>query len=191
MKIIDCIGDLCPLPVIKTKKAILEGASIIEVHVDNKISCDNVQSYARSAGYDSHVEQNNGFFSIIIQSSQNPKLESLDKVNESLVAISSNTMGFGDEKLGLSLMQAFIFAISQLDVLPKEILLYNSGVFLADEKSLILEDLRKLEKMGVNIYSCGICVEFYNLKETIAVGSITNMYTIVEKMQQARNVIRP
>ena len=108
-----------------------------------------------------------------------------------VVVLSSNQMGQGDEALGKLLMKGFVFALTQQDMLPETILLYNSGAFLSCEGSDNLEDLKTLEAQGVEIRTCGTCLNYYGLTDKLAVGSVTNMYDIVETMTSAGKVIRP
>jgi selenium metabolism protein YedF len=100
-------------------------------------------------------------------------------------------MGSGDEKLGTSLMKAFVFALTKQDMLPETIVCYNTGAYLTCEDADTLEDLKSLEAEGVNILTCGTCLDFYGIKEKLAVGSVTNMYEIVETMEKAKKVVRP
>ena len=108
-----------------------------------------------------------------------------------LVALSANTMGSGDEKLGKALMKAFVFALTRQDVLPETILCYNTGAYLSCEGADTLADLKSLEAEGVNILTCGTCLDFYGIKDKLAVGSVTNMYEIVEAMQRAASIVKP
>ncbi len=108
-----------------------------------------------------------------------------------VVALSSNAMGTGEEKLGKSLMKAFIFALTKQDALPETILCYNSGAYLTCEGFDSLEDFKALEAEGVNVLTCGTCLDFYGIKEKLSVGTVTNMYEIVERMEQAGTVLRP
>ena len=89
------------------------------------------------------------------------------------------------------LMKSFLFAVTQLDELPDKMVFYNSGARLTAEGSPALEDLKNLAEQGVEIMNCGTCLDFYGIKEKLAVGTVTNMYSIVETMQQADRVIRP
>ena len=108
-----------------------------------------------------------------------------------LVVLSGNVMGTGDAKLGTSLMKAFVFALTKQDRLPDTILCYNTGAYLTCEGADTLEDLKLLESEGVTILTCGTCLDFYGLKEKLAVGGVTNMYDIVERMQAAAQIIKP
>ena len=115
-----------------------------------------------------------------------------DSRRKGLVAVlSGNVMGTGEEKLGKALMKAFVFALTKQDVLPETILCYNSGAYLTCEGSESLEDFKALEAEGVNIMTCGTCLDFYGMKEKLAVGTVTNMYDIVETMENAKSIIRP
>ena len=115
----------------------------------------------------------------------------LDTRTDTVVAISSDKMGIGADDLGKSLLKAFVFALTQQDQLPKTVLFYNGGASLTCEGSPMLDDLKALEAQGVEIMTCGTCLNFYGLTEKLAVGSVTNMYTIVEKLTQAGNVVKP
>lgn len=114
-----------------------------------------------------------------------------DARGDLVVAVGSNCMGNGEETLGKTLMKGFLYAVSQLPTLPKTILFYNSGAYLTCTGSDSLEDLKFMEAQGVEIRTCGTCLDFYKLKETLAVGSITNMYAIAETLAAAGKVIKP
>ena len=118
-------------------------------------------------------------------------VQNLKKMAVQMGYLSSNQMGQGDEALGKLLMKGFVFALTQQDMLPETILLYNSGAFLSCEGSDNLEDLKTLEAQGVEILTCGTCLNHYGLAEKRQVGGVTNMYEIVEKMTKASVVVRP
>ena len=130
---------------------------------------------------------------------QNPRLSSVregvaickKETIDTVVAIGANTMGTGAEELGKTLLKAFVFALTQQDKLPKTVLFYNGGASLTCEGSPMLEDLKTLESEGVEIMTCGTCLNYYGLTEKLAVGSVTNMYAIVEKLIHAGNVVKP
>ena len=114
-----------------------------------------------------------------------------DARGDVVVAVGSSAMGQGNDELGATLMKGFLFAVSQLPKLPKTILFYNGGAKLTTEGSASLEDLKKLEAQGVEVLTCGTCLNYYGLTEKLAVGGVTNMYAIVEKLAAASHVIRP
>ena len=100
-------------------------------------------------------------------------------------------MGRGSEELGRTLMKGFLYAVSQLPQLPSAMLFYNGGAKLTTEGSDSLEDLKNLEAQGVEILTCGTCLNYYGLTEKLRVGGVTNMYAIVEKLAGAGKVIKP
>ena len=108
-----------------------------------------------------------------------------------VVAVSSDKMGEGSEELGKVLIKAFFFALTQQDELPGTIIFYNGGVKLSTEGSPVLEDLKNLAAQGVEVISCGTCLNFYQLSEKLAVGEVSNMYDIVEHLRKADVVVKP
>lgn len=197
---VNAMGDNCPIPVIKTKKAMQEltGPETIEVLVDNEIAVQNVTKMASSAGGQVSSEKvEDGQFRIIIQVDGAPKKEAEevscmpDARENTVVVVSSDRMGSGNDELGKVLIKGFIFAVTQLDTLPKTMLFYNGGATLTTEGSDSLEDLKSLEAQGVEIMTCGTCLDYYGLKDKLAVGSVTNMYSIVETMANASKIIEP
>ena len=92
-------------------------------------------------------------------------------------------MGSGDKTLGKILMKSFIYTVSETEPYPSTIVFYNTGVKLTIEDSEVLDDLIALEKEGVEIISCGTCLDFLEVKDKLAIGSVSNMYTIYEKLK--------
>ena len=197
---VDARGDACPLPVVKAKKAIAElnGFGQVEVLVDNEIAVQNLTKMAQQKGYGSSAEklterEYRVLFTVGEAAAQPKEAENCipDARTDTVVAIGTDKMGVGNDELGKTLMKAFIFALTQQDKLPKTILFYNGGASLTCEGSSMLEDLKALEAQGVEIMTCGTCLNFYGLTEKLAVGSVTNMYVIAEKMLNAGNVVKP
>lgn len=100
-------------------------------------------------------------------------------------------MGEGEAELGNILMKGFIYALTQLETLPSTVLLYNKGAYLSCEGSPVLEDLQILSEAGVEILTCGTCLNYYGLGEILKVGSVANMYMIVETQAKADLIIEP
>lgn len=190
---VNAMGENCPIPVIKTKKAIqaLAGPETIEVLVDNEIAVQNVTKMAESEGGEVSSEQiSGGEYKITVKMEGAPG-EEKQEAGSMVIAVSSDRMGAGNDELGKVLIKGFIYAVTQLDVLPKAMLFYNGGATLTAEGSDSLEDLKLLESQGVEIMTCGTCLDYYGLKEKLAVGTVTNMYSIVETMAGASKVIKP
>lgn len=202
-KIIDARGKACPLPVIEAKKALSNfvAGDTLEVLVDNFIAVQNLSKLAKSENFDysyEKVEENNFIARFVIDRNAKNESKELDSINcnaersENIVLVlSSDKMGEGDEKLGHTLMKGFIYALTEQDVLPKTILLYNNGAKLSVEGSDSLADLKLLESQGVEILTCGTCLNYYGLSEKLAVGTVTNMYVIAEKKMKASMIIQP
>lgn len=196
---VNAMGDNCPIPVIKTKKAMQEisGPEVIEVLVDNEIAVQNVTKMATSQGAEASSEKlAEKEYKVVIKMNGAIEAEvceecAPDKKGDMIVVIDSDRMGSGNDALGKVLIKGFIFAVTQLDVLPKKILFYNGGATLTVEGSDSLEDLKSLEAQGVEILTCGTCLDYYQVKDKLAVGSVTNMYVIVESMAQAGKIIKP
>lgn len=198
---VNAIGDTCPIPVVKTKNAIkeLNGAGTVEVLVDNEIAVQNLTKMANQKGYaiqSKKLEEQKYSVVLTIGEEEETKQEEAqvcypDARKNTVVVVSSKTMGDGDDELGAILMKGFLYALTQQEELPSTILFYNGGAFLTCEGSASLEDLKSLEALGVEILTCGTCLNHYGLTEKLAVGSVTNMYVIVEKQTQAGLLIRP
>lgn len=196
------VGDNCPIPVIKTKKAMqdITGPETIEVLVDNEIAVQNVSKMAAAQGGEVTSEKS-GEKEYKVTIKMQGRLEAASEAEEAvcapdvrsntIVVISSDRMGSGNDALGKVLIKGFIFAVTQLDTLPNKMLFYNGGATLTTEGSDSLEDLKSLEAQGVEIMTCGTCLDYYNLKDKLAVGSVTNMYSIVEAMAEAQKIITP
>lgn len=210
MVMVNAMGDACPIPVIKTKKAIqaLTEPDTIEVLVDNEIAVKNVSKMAASEGGSVSAEQlGEGEYKVTIVISDKKSSQAEDGQvdldsetvciddcctgKNTIVVIASDRMGEGNDELGKVLIKGFIFAVTQLEELPKTLLFYNGGATLTTEGSESLADLKLLEEQGVEILTCGTCLDYYGLKDKLCVGNVTNMYTIVETMNAADKIIRP
>ena len=206
-KIIDCKGLNCPLPVVNAKKAAEEmnSGDVLTVLVDNEIAVQNLQRFAAGKGYGASSQKRaEKEYAVTIQiaaqtaaKAEEPQEEeeiacTLDARKKGmLVVLSANVMGKGEEKLGKALMKAFVFALTKQDQLPETILCYNTGAYLSCEGADTLEDLKSLEAEGVTVLTCGTCLNYYNLSDKLAVGEVTNMYAIVEKLTTADLVVMP
>jgi selenium metabolism protein YedF len=112
-------------------------------------------------------------------------------VGKTIVFINAETMGSGDDELGLILLRNYLFTLAEMDRVPDVLLFVNGGVKLTTEGSEALEALETLACSGADLASCGLCLEFFNLKDKLAVGRVTNMFDIAETLQQAGRIIRP
>lgn len=192
-QLIDCRGLNCPMPVINTKKYFdtIE-LGVAEVIVDNEIAKNNIVKFANTNALEvSFIEEDGNFKLTLIKGEAALTLEenTTDKNEKFTVVIGQDKLGNGDDALGEILIKGYIFALSEADVIPTDILFFNSGVKLAVEGSVVLDSLKALEEKKVRIQVCGTCLDFYNLKDKLAIGEISNMYSIVETMNSSDKVV--
>lgn len=202
---VNALGEACPIPVVKTINAIreLRSADHVQVLVDNEIAVQNLTKLANSRSYGVKSEKlDEKKFQVTLTVGEPSESTSYDQEEETtcildsrkknmVVAISSEYMGTGDDTLGAVLMKGFIYALTQQEELPAAILFYNGGAKLTCEDSPTLEDLRSMEAQGVEILTCGTCLNHYGLTDKLKVGSVTNMYAIAEKLTGAAQIIKP
>lgn len=192
---IDARGELCPKPVIMTKKeldTLSEG--ILTTIVDNEVAKDNISKLATSYGYSFTVDQSkdNDYYIHITKGEVTDEEVNVcipDTFKDLTIAIGSDKIGVGEEKLGQILMKSFIYTVKETTPWPAAIVIFNSGVNITCEGSEVLEDLKAMADEGVEILVCGTCLDYYNIKDKIQVGEIANMYSIYEKMRNANNTI--
>ncbi len=201
--IVNAMGDACPIPVVKATHALrdMKEPGTLEIHVDNEIAVQNLNRMASGnhlAVKSEKIGEGEYVVTMDVKELSKPAAGDQpatcctpDSRGSFVVAVGGATMGQGDEKLGKTLMKGFLYAVSQLPELPNTILFYNGGAHLTVEGSDSLEDLKNMEAQGVKIMTCGTCLNFYGLTEKLAVGEVTNMYSIVETLAGASKVIRP
>lgn len=206
---IDARGEACPIPVVRTLKALgaLAGPGSVETLVDNEIAVQNLTRMGEGKGC-SVTSERLGEKEWRVTVTTSVALGVSDAEAESatcevpvpgaaaarknvVVAITSECMGVGDDVLGKKLMGSFVYSLTQLDELPACVLLYNGGAHLSCEGSAALEDLRGLAASGVEVLTCGTCLDHYGIADTLAVGEVTNMYVIAQRLTGASLVVRP
>jgi selenium metabolism protein YedF len=196
MKEIDCRGLACPQPVVTTKQSLdqLKEGELIVI-VDNPSSCGNVERFAQSQGCSVEVEKKGKDFYLHIQKvnaeGEEKRAHQEGMAKKVVVYINSDLLGVGDEALGSFLMKAFLKTLLDLEKKPDRLILINGGVRLASEGSQVIDTLKTLSEKGVKIVSCGTCLDFYKLRERMGVGTISNMYDIIQSMLEADRLIRP
>lgn len=201
--IVNAKGEHCPVPVVKATQALrsMTEPGELVVYVDDEIAVQNLSRMASSHHFTAHAEKKADGYVVTVEVTQAMSEGTAaqtsgepvcvpDARGNTAVVLSGDCMGQGDDTLGRMLMKGFVFALTQLEELPKQVILYNGGAKLSQEGSDCLEDLRTLEAQGVEIWTCGACVNYYELPAP-AVGQVTNMYSIVEMLTQAGKVIRP
>jgi selenium metabolism protein YedF len=190
MTTIDCRNLACPAPVITVKKALGEQAEV-RVLLDDGAPRENVARFAKNRGFQVCEERDgSGWVLTICAGEQAPQPTSGAVNGERVVLIASDRLGDGPEELGRLLMRNFIHTLLETSDLPARMLFLNSGVFLTTEGSDVLEALEKLGGMGVEILSCGLCLDFFKLKDKLKAGGTTNMLMIAESLLSTGQVIR-
>lgn len=217
MREVDARGLDCPQPVILTRKAFLEApGETLLVIVDNQVARDNVLKMTQSLGGSPEVEQSGDEFRIYVRPGEviggsegaattpvrspgsiygsstsfhsSPAIMSTVG-NGTVVLLKSAALGQGSEELGRVLMKSFLYTLRESPEGITTVICLNSGVYLTCEGSDSLEHFESLEKEGVEILSCGTCLDFFNLKNSLKVGKVSNMYSILELLQRASKVI--
>ncbi len=196
---LDARGLECPKPVVMALKELqnMKQGEVLEILVDNDAAVENLSRMAENQHCGKTMEQVEKDFLLRITKGQETEIQSTEaicipeeRLDSTVIAIGTNVMGQGDEKLGKLLMKSYLYALTQQEVLPKRILFFNGGAHLTTEGSESLNDLKTLEARGVEIFTCGTCLDFYGIKELLRVGGVTNMYEIAESMEKAGKVIR-
>ncbi|MFC2821081.1 MAG: sulfurtransferase-like selenium metabolism protein YedF [Veillonella sp.] len=171
-----------PKPVIETKKVSdANPSAVIITIVDNEVSRDNVEKFGKSRGYGVDIRQDGKDFYLTMTPNANPVVDgSCEPMSygNRVILMTKDYLGEGSEELGRNLMKTFWVCMLEADVKPSKIYFINSSVKMVVNDSVHLENIKKLADLGVEIAACGICLDYYGVKEELGVGSITNMYAI-------------
>ena len=189
MKRIDCRGIEGPRVIKKVKKyfdSIGEGEATVSV--DNEIANSNITKYAMTQGYHVDSQEVGDEFKLTIE--KRGCLEVLEEDKNYVVIISTDMLGKGDEELGKKLMISYLDTISEEFRLPKKIIFLNIGVKLLSEDSKVIEGIRLLIEKGVKIYSSSMCIDYYDLRSKVLVGTKIDMSEIVDIMNEADQLIK-
>ena len=202
-KIIDARGQLCPKPIILTKKAINDPNIPNEFFllIDNETSKENVERFLKDNGISHQTYQKENYFQISVSKTGkkvNSSSEAYCSISttkkltaDHIIAITNDKMGSGSDDLGKILIQGFMNTIKEVSPLPQKIIFYNNGVKLTLKDSPVIDSLKELEKLGVKIQICGTCADYYEVKDKIGCGKISNMYDIIDSLTKATHIISP
>jgi selenium metabolism protein YedF len=197
-EIVDARGLACPQPVILTRRAMSESDALsITTIVDDDAACQNVSRMAARAGYQVETEQRaDGTYLHLsrgplgVAATPQPAVGLATPVGGALVlVVPSDRMGRGPAELGGLLARSFFHTLGEVEPRPDIIIFLNDGVKLTIEGSPVLEDLQALANQGVEILACGTCLGYFELRDRLAVGEVSNMYTIAETLLRARKVV--
>ncbi|WP_315068694.1 sulfurtransferase-like selenium metabolism protein YedF [uncultured Clostridium sp.] len=198
-KFIDAKGKECPIPVIMAKKEIDNGNKNFTIEVDNNIAVQNLQKLANSQGLLLDIKEENNIFKIVFINKDNECIECNEILNELeenknqtgnwSIFVGKEIIGAGNEELGKSLMKMFFYTIAEDTDLPKSILFMNDGVKVPTLNEQAIEHLKELGAKGVEILTCGACLNFYKLENELKAGKVSNMYDITKAMKESSKVI--
>ena len=194
METIDCRALRCPHPVVEVRKRLIaRPGEPINVLVGDETARENVTRLAKSQGYEIRTAAaEEGYALELIPGVTAVALPLGAPVSgKTVVFIASEAMGSGSAELGRLLMKNFLFTLTELDPVPDILLFVNGGVKLASAGSEALEALEKLACLGADIASCGLCLDYFHLKDQLAIGRVTNMLDIAETLRQAGRTLRP
>ncbi len=193
MKQLDCRNMACPAPVVSVKRALEEpGTTTVTVLLDDGPPRENVTRFAQSRGYEVTETVSTEGITLVITGGQTLAgvVPMLMSTGRKAILVTSDRLGDGPEELGRLLMKNFIITLLECAKLPDRILFVNGGVLLTTVGSELLEPLGKLGNRGVEVLSCGVCLDFFGKRDALAAGSVTNMFTIVETLMAGGEVVR-
>ena len=203
MILVDCRGLTCPQPVIRCRDSWAEGATALEIMVDNDAARENVARFLRGRGFEVAWAAENGGFWRLTARAENQAVTDDEKTaapeaasatrreTRTLVLVTTETLGRGDEELGGKLMANFLTTLPELGARLWRLVLLNGGVKLAARPGPALDALRNLAQNNVSVLVCGTCLAHYGLLEAKAVGETSNMLDIVTSLDLADKIIRP
>ncbi len=192
MNFVDALGKACPMPVIMAKKEIDAGNTAFVVAVDNEVAVENLKRLAESQNYQASVENKDGNFHVTFTGEG--AVAAAEETKDSKPAnwalfVGKDFIGDGSEELGNSLMTMFFYTLAESNDPPRYILFMNSGVKLPVENDQVVEHLKTLQDKGSEILVCGTCLKFFNIADSLKIGTVSNMYDISERMHAADKVI--
>jgi selenium metabolism protein YedF len=200
MKIVDVKGQACPMPLIRTKKALKEisEGEALKVIINNESSMRNVLHFLEDNGISARMEKTGDVYEIFVNKQGEANLEQVDvndycEVNyppeDFVLVFSKNRIGDGAEELGKMLVAGFLDTFKEMERLPKKVIFLNSGVDLVLKGSPVVPVLKEYELKGIELLACGTCLEYYDKLDEVAVGRVSNAYDILNATINAGKVI--
>ena len=164
----------------------LPNDSVLEVTVSSLASKENVTRFAQNGGFDVRAQdlgEGKSLVTIVKGFTCKTVVDAKDEqFLDKTLFLKSDKVGEGE--LGAKLIVGFLKSTLELPKLPKRIVCVNQAVLLttADENAPIMEVLKAFEAKGVEIYSCGICLEFFGVSDKLKVGKIGNAFGTIEML---------
>lgn len=200
MKILDVKGKTCPMPLIETKKALKEiGAEEnLKIIVDNESAVKNITHYLEDNSIPVATVKVGDTWEITVQRGdedlENTTPEAYctpsgEKDNSYVVVYAKDRLGEGSDELGNALVGAMLTSIKEMETLPQKMIFMNSGINLVVKGSFVISQLKELEEKGVEMITCGACLDYFDKDEELEVGRVSNMMEIMESMLNVGKVI--
>ena len=198
---LDCRGLACPGPVLRCKKCVeADAPQTLTVSVDNEAARENVSRFLAMRGYAVVVDQQADGLSVLTATAGEAPATtaaatqtiaaSRPSAGRTVVFITADVIGRGDDVLGAKLMGNFLATLPELDEGLWRIILVNGGVRLAVAGSSVLAQLKTLEEAGASILVCGACLDFFGVLDKKEVGQTTNMLDVVTSLDLADKIIQ-
>lgn len=205
MKTVDTRGLTCPAPLIKTRQGLNEAApdETVQIIIDNRTSLGNVRRYLSDNKLSFTVKEEGEIAVVTVTRGEKPELSANETQycettapasggrRNTVVAITSERMGMGDDELGTRLMISFFRTLVMLEPVPASVVFYNAGVKMALDDSPVLRHIKELTEKGTGIYLCTTCINHFGIKDRLPVGSFSDMYQILNILNDADHIIRP
>jgi selenium metabolism protein YedF len=205
MKIVDTRGLTCPAPLIRTRQGLTEAApdEAVQVIIDNSTSLSNVRRYLTDNKLSFSVKEEGDLAVVTVVRGTKEELSTNETEycttevsapsgkRSTVVAITSERMGTGDDELGTKLMISFFRTLVMVEPAPASVVFYNAGVKLAMDDSPVFEHIKELIEKGTAIYLCSTCINHFGIKDRLPAGSFSDMYQIVNILKDADHIIRP
>ena len=188
--LIDATGKNCPIPVIMAKNEAENGTENFTIRVDNPVAVENLKRFGQSRGYDTEIIQEKSRFDVGFRKNLSFTETGFQGSNESWgIFITKESIGEGSPDLGASLLNMFLFTLTQDKTPPDYVLFMNAGVKLAVENNQVVEHLKVLIDKGTSVLVCGTCLNFYSLTDQLQAGTVSNMYDIVDAMKSVKKLV--
>jgi len=217
--VLDLRGLICPEPVLRAKKC-FDSPSVrkLEAVVDDEVNVQNLSRLARSLRIQFYYQAEGKHFNVVLersaaaeapaskqkQSNVTHATSTHQKVDPSptdftkkgttvgtVIFISRDSLGEGDPDFSHQLLNLFLQSYYESGHRPRAILMANTGVKLMQPESQFAKVLNDFRDAGCDVLACGLCVDYYGLKEVVPKDQITNMFAICEYLSAAEKVLTP
>jgi selenium metabolism protein YedF len=190
---IDARGMDCPKPVMMAEEALSKiSEGIIEVLVDNEGSAKNLAKFARTNSFYSETLQEDNYWRVKIVKGYPCEVHAEEPARETekglFMVVATDTMG-KEEALGKILVKGFFETMKVYRELPSKMFFVNTGVKLTTINEETVALLKEFDAMGVEIFSCGTCLKYFDLESELKVGFRGGTTNILEGMSDCRKTV--